>query len=266
VEFVEVKAPLFDYAPQRRLTAGDLLYRPATSLAAMRVEQFLINEGVATFYADPDVMAFNCLTSPLTFDRAGLPIPPTVYCSTTNRAVLRGYVERLGGFPIVMKMLGGEGGVGVVRVDSFPALFSQMDYARACGNHPLLCAFIDNAVHWRLIVIGDRVVAGYRNITEPEDFRTYANNDLSNYQAPIDPKMADIAIRAVRAIKSEFGGVDLLQAPDGQIYLLEANFPCYYPQAQMVAGIDISGMMIDHLIEKAQRMTVTETVGRECEI
>jgi glutathione synthase/RimK-type ligase-like ATP-grasp enzyme len=260
VEFLEIQALQFDYASDRRLAEGDLLYRPAVSVAAMRVEQFLHNKGVATFYANPDQIFYGCITSPLLFERAGLPIPRTIYCSTNSRKMLRNYVERLGGFPIVVKLLGAEGGVGVMRVDSFAALFSQMDYARACGNNPLLCEFIDQAVHWRLIVIGDQVVAGYRNITEPDDFRTYAGDDLSDYQAPIDPEMADIAVRAVRELKYEFGGVDLLRAPSGQTFLLEANFPCYFPQAQMVAGIDISGMMVDHLLEKAERTTVAETV------
>jgi glutathione synthase/RimK-type ligase-like ATP-grasp enzyme len=154
-----------------------------------------------------------------------------------------------------MKMLGGERGIGVMRVDSFPALFSLMDYSRACGSDPLLCAYIEGAVHWRLVVVGDRVVAAYKNITEAEDFRTYAGEDLSDYQAPVDPEMARIAVRATHALGYELGGVDLLQAPDGRIYLLESNFPCYFPQAQLVAGIDISGMMIDHLLGKAGRLT-----------
>jgi glutathione synthase/RimK-type ligase-like ATP-grasp enzyme len=76
---------------------------------------------------------------------------------------------------------------------------------------------------------------------------------LSDYQAPIQPEMADIAVRAARSLKLEFSGVDLLQTPSGQIFALEANFPCYFPQAQLVAGIDISGMMIDHLLEKARK-------------
>ena len=51
VEFVEVYAPAFDFRPARRLPPGDLLFRPATSIAAIRVEQFLAGDGVGTLYA-----------------------------------------------------------------------------------------------------------------------------------------------------------------------------------------------------------------------
>ena len=46
--------------------------------------------------------------------------------------------------------------------------------------------------------------------------------------------------------------MDILEDARGRLFLLEANFPCYYPQAQLVAGTDIAGMMLDHLLKKAQ--------------
>jgi RimK-like ATP-grasp domain/2OG-Fe(II) oxygenase superfamily len=251
IEYLEIDAPLFDYDPASQLTRGDLLYRPAVSLAAIRVEQFLFNEGVATFHAEADAIFYDCLTSPLVYQRKGLPIPRTVFCATADRRVLRGYIEQLGGFPIVLKLLGRSSGIGVIRVDSFPAFFSLMDHCLAQGSKPALCAFVPDAVHWRVIVIGNRAVAAYRNQPARDDFRTYASDEISNYNEPINPALADLAVSAVHALKHEFGGVDILAQPDGRLFLLESNFPCYFPQAQLVAGIDISGMMIEHLLKKA---------------
>ncbi|MBC7909916.1 MAG: 2OG-Fe(II) oxygenase [Pyrinomonadaceae bacterium] len=254
VEYVEVNAPLFDYDPAQRLSKGALLYCPAISTAAHRVEQFLYAQGVATFYADRSGPFFGPLNPTLLYERNGLPIPPTLYCSTANRALLRRHVEQLGGFPIVLKLPGGERGIGVMRVDSFPALFSLVDYMKALGASPLLCSYIDDAAHWRIIVIGKRAVAGYRNHTETDDFRTHARDERSDYEAQPSPALAGIAIRAVACNGYEFGGVDILEAPGGQLFLLESNFPCYFPQAQLVAGIDIAGMMIDYLLRKAKRL------------
>jgi hypothetical protein len=254
VEYLEIDAPLFDYQPARRLTAGALLYRPAISMAAQRVEQFLYAPEAATFYADRAGPFFGCLNPTLVYERAGLPIPKTLYCSTAHRATLRGFVERLGGFPLVVKMAGGERGVGVMRVDSFPALFSLIDYCRALGANPLVCAYVEDAVHWRVIVIGRRAVAVYRNPAEPDDFRTYARDEPGDYDVRVSPAMADLAVRAVALNGCEFGGVDILEQHDGGLRLLEANFPCYFPQAQRVGGVDIAGMMIDYLLRKAQRL------------
>src|SRR5689334_16643417 len=95
VGYVEIDARAFDYAPTRRLAAGDLLYRPAVSQAARQVEQFLYAPGVASFYRRPDGPFVDVTNPPLLFERAGLPIPPTVYVSTGDRALLRQFVEQV---------------------------------------------------------------------------------------------------------------------------------------------------------------------------
>lgn len=254
VEYVEIDAPMFDYDPARRLAAGSMLYRPAISIAAQHVEQFLYAPGIATFYADPSGPFFVCLNQTMVYERAGISIAPTLYCSTGNRTLLRKFVARLGGFPLVLKMPGGERGIGVMRVDSFPALFSLVDYVRALGAHPLICAFIEQAVHWRVIVIGRRAVAGYRNFEETDDFRSHARDEVSPEDVRFSPEMADIAVRAVKSNRYEFGGVDILKQRAGQLFVLEANFPCYFPHAQLVAGVDVAGMMVDYLLRKAKRL------------
>ncbi len=253
IPFVEVDAPSFDFDPDRRLTAGDLLYRPAVSPAAGWVEQFLYAPGVATFYRDADGIFFDPSCAPLLFQHAGLPTARTVYASTTDRTLLKQFVEHVGGLPVIVKMLGGEGGVGVMRVESLPALYSLMDFAHALGRAPLICAYVDDSVHWRVVVVGDRAVAAYRNPPEVDDFRTYASDDTHDVTANPDPALAEVAVRAVAALHLEFGGVDILRHPTGRLYVLEANFPCYFPHAQRVAGIDIAGTMLDFLLAKSRR-------------
>ncbi|HVB39230.1 MAG TPA: hypothetical protein VND92_11855 [Vicinamibacterales bacterium] len=254
VEYVEIHAPLFDYRDERQLQPGELLYRPAISMTAIRVEQFLYVDGVATFYADPEVVYFSPMAAAMLFQRAGLDIPLTFYCPTPDRQLLSGYVERLGGFPVVVKMLGYSRGIGVIRVDSLPALYSVMDFATAEGKTPQLMAYVDDAVHWRLTVVGDRIASAYRNTQEIDDFRTYAGENRDDYTAPVPPGMAELAVGAVRALRYEFGGVDVLQHPSGRLYLLESNFPCYFATAQEAIGTDIAGMMVEHLMAKSAKL------------
>jgi hypothetical protein len=251
LEFVEIDARTFEFEPEDRLGEGDLLYRPAVSLLAQRVEQHLCTTEVATFYADPTDVYFSPTSSPILHQRAGVPVPRTIYCATRDRARLAGYVDRLGGLPIVVKLLGFSGGLGVMVVDTLPSFYSLIDYLVGNGSMPLLCAYVDDAVHWRAVVVGDRMVASYQNRPEHDDFRTYASTDVEDYTAPPPPGLEDVAVRAVRALRIETGGVDVLEHPSGRLYVLEANFPCYFPQAQLVAGVDVAGTMVDHLIAKA---------------
>ncbi len=252
IEFLDIDARSFDYAPERQLRAGDLMYRPAASAAAVRVEQFLWNEGVVTFHARTDGVFFSSQqTSPFRFERAGLPIPRTVSCSTLNRKRIEQYVAHVGGLPLIVKMLGYANGIGVMRVDSFPALFSLLEYELGQGANPLLIQYIPDAINWRLIVLGERVIAWYSKTPLVNDFRAQVTGKPSEFEPVPGATMQDVAVRATHALNLEFAGVDILERTDGKIFLLEANFPCYFFHAQEFGGVDVAGMMIDYLAAKA---------------
>lgn len=251
VTYVPVEVERFDFTEEEELAPGDLLFRPAVSYPACRVEQTLFGPGVATFYADPDALHFDGAAAPLLFARAGLPIPRTVTVLRNDRPLIRRAIERLGGLPVIVKIPGGEGGVGVLRLETWPTLWSVLDHLLASGRLPQLIAYVPDATHWRLVVVGPRVVAAYRNLPYPEDFRTGPSSDPADYEVPEPSPLTDLALRAARAIRRELAGVDVLAHPSGRLYLLEANFPCYFPQAQELAGIDVAGAMVDHLLTRS---------------
>jgi glutathione synthase/RimK-type ligase-like ATP-grasp enzyme len=218
----------------------------------MRVEQALFGPGVATFYAGNDGIFRSVGPDLVMFERAGIPVPKWCWGTTTNRGLLRKCVEFLGGLPIVMKFANTSGGVGVIRIDSLAGLFSTMDHARASGRMPVLMAFVPDAIHWRCVVVGDRVVGFYRNRTDLDDFRTHASDDPADYCVPPKPEILASAVRSAAAIDVEFGGVDILEDPTGRHYVLECNFPCYFARAQIVGKHDVGGAMIDWLRKKVE--------------
>lgn len=256
IEFVHVDPRWFDYTDDRQLQPGELLYRPSVSAVAMRVEQFLCGPGVATFYRNIDGVYFHPSNSTLQFQRAGLPIPRTFPVYHADRQQLDAWVMALGGYPVVLKVMGYSRGIGVMRTDSPESLYSVVDFTLAEGKTPYLCAYVEHAVHWRLVVVGDRVVSGYRNRNDHNDFRTYADTDQEDdFTQPIRDDMASLAVKAVQTLRYEFGGVDVLEHPSGRLYLLESNFPCYFATPQEAVGIDVAGAMLDFLVEKSRRLT-----------
>jgi glutathione synthase/RimK-type ligase-like ATP-grasp enzyme len=158
----------------------------------------------------------------------------------------------MGGFPVILKFPGFSRGVGVTRIDSLASLFSIVDYTLANGNHPVLCAYVHPATHWRAVVVGDRVVSHYRNITDKDDFRTSGSDQEEDYRVPAPAGLEETAVAAVRALGHEFGGVDILEHPSGRLYVLESNHPCYFASAQLAIGTDVSGAMVEHLLHKAK--------------
>jgi hypothetical protein len=254
IEFIEVDAAPFDFEPCFRAEPGDMLYCAGVTVAAGFVEQHLYQQGVATFYLSPEgpvVRKFNPL---LVLQRAGVPVPRWVHVTTRDRDTLRRYVERIGGFPVVLKFPGFSRGTGVMRIDSMPSLFSVLDYTLCNGNYPALCAYVDPAIHWRAVVVGDRVVSHYRNVTEEDDFRTCGSNREQDYRAPAPAGLEDVAVNAVRALGHEFGGVDILEHSSGRLYVVESNHPCYFASAQLAIGTDVSGAIVQYLFEKSKRL------------
>lgn len=252
VLFRRVLASHFGYETEARLPPGSMLFRPAISQASLHVEDFLIRDDVASFYPDATSAHFSC-TSPLrAMERAGVNTPRTFPVASSDASLLASMVERLGGFPVVLKVSGGEGGIGVLRADSMPALRSLVDHLTRSGV-PLMSAYVPGAMHHRVVVVGDRAVATYTNPIREGDFRSSPSADPADYSTDVPPDLAAPAIRAVHAQRIRFGGVDLLRHPSGRVYVLEVNFPCYFPQATH-GGIDVTEAMVDFLIQRARAL------------
>lgn len=240
-----------DAAP---LPPGSLLYRPATSAAAMALERRLFGPGVATFHTDRAGPLFGYVDASPLFARAGLPCPARHAVVTGDRDALRAAVARLGGLPVVVKLPGWSGGVGTLRADSLAGLFSLVDLLLAQGNLPWMMAYVPQSVSWRVVVVGGRAVAACRNAVAEDDFRSHSTEAAADHTTNPPPAIARLAVRAVRALRLELGGVDILAAPDGALWLLESNFPCYFAHAHDIGGIDVAGAMVAHLVAKAGRM------------
>ncbi|MDC2888192.1 ATP-grasp domain-containing protein [Psychrosphaera algicola] len=185
------------------------------------------------------------------FELNDIPIPRTFYLYNKQRDCIDYYVEQLGGYPVILKVLGYSGGVGVMKLESAQSLYSVIDFVCANGTAPLLSSFIPDAVHWRCVVVGEKVVAAYINPPDKGDFRTYGTTDKNEVFEGAGTEIDALAIKAVSVLGYEFGGVDILRHPSGRCYVLEANFPCYYAHAQEIGGIDVAGKIVDYLAEKA---------------
>ena len=59
-----------------------------------------------------------------------------------------------------------------------------------------------------------------------------------------------MAVKAVKTLGLETGGVDLLFDTDGKPFLTEVNFPHDFSMTQKITGIDIAQAMVKHLMSK----------------
>lgn len=245
----------FDFSQPISLTNQDGLYRVSDNADAFLIEKYLLNDQVITLYADYKhgvVDIDNVIEATLLHEKLGLPIIKSLHSLTKNKALLKKYAEFLNGFPIVVKSAGGQHGIGVMRIDSFESLTSVTDYLMAQQDRFILREYIDYVSHARLIVLGDKVIDSIEYKRVANDFRSNAGSDLTVLPKTFSNEIENVAIQAVRSLGYEFGGVDILIDEQGAFYIAEVNFPCYFPRAQHITGVDTSGMIIDYMIEKSR--------------
>ena len=237
------------------LPAGSLLYCVSTTAAAERAERQLWQPGVATFHRRPEGPFVTGVDPLQHFARAGLSVPRAVPVHSNEPAHVAALVAFLGGLPVVVKTPGGEGGIGTLLADSLPALHALLDLLRAQGTTATLLAYVPDAMHLRVIVVGDRALTAYRNPLAENDFRSRPSGDASDYHLPVPPEVEALAVRATQVLGYAFAGVDVLLHGSGRIYLLEANFPCYFPQAERFGRVDVAGAMVEFLRAAAEAPT-----------
>lgn len=96
------------------------------------------------------------------------------------------------------------------------------------------------AMAYRLVVVGDRVVAGEAQVSGVEGWQVVK---------PSHGAVA-MALKAARLMRVEFGSVDLLEGQDGRLVLVALDYPCDFAVQQARSGVDIAGAMVDYLVNK----------------
>jgi glutathione synthase/RimK-type ligase-like ATP-grasp enzyme len=239
------------------LVAGDILYRNSASNRAKNIEKLLMVEGVSTFHKNPGTLFLGRKTSYYQNLKAGVPVIPTYPFLPIDRDELAYSVEFVGGFPLIIKVMGKSKGVGVIKIDSVEGYKSVIDYLVSIDASVLIRKFIPHTHYGRLIVIGDKVVASNRTKVPDNEFRsnTSENTDDNRFSFVFDENIQKIAVEAVSSNGLDFGGVDIIFDSETNLpYVAEVNFPCQFEYAQKITGIDVALLMVDFLLKKSLKV------------
>lgn len=256
IEFIEINVNDFsfhrDYFLDNDKNERGVLYRIASGEQAKNVECKLLseNKNIVTFYKRNKDAFFDSRDISLQglYD---IPIIKTVNFIVNDFVSLKDSVDYLGGFPVIIKVTGRSHGEGVMKIESMESLVSVVGFLKKMDvANMVLREFIDSCRHARMVVLGDNVIDSIEYIAPENDFRTNTGFPLVRKEDFPD-SFKEIAVNAVKAMNCEFGGVDILIDKKNNPHLAEVNFPCYFPRNQLTTGVDISGMMVDFLINKS---------------
>jgi len=264
INYVDLDSEAIDYSAIPQPQRHDFLYN--IGRGSQVLESLMLNKEVTTFYKSfPKVnsnLANTTTLWTLIHEKENLPSPKTIHSLSRDRSLLDNYVEYLGGFPVIIKAIGGTRGVGVIKVESAASLYSIADHLVSLGGNYILRQFIESAATARLVVLGNQVVASVEYIIPNGDFRSNIAGIPNAKPIKLSAGVEETAIKAVDAIDVECGGVDLILDKEGNHYLLEVNYPFSFLTPQFITGTDIAGMMVDYLIEKQRGADEIHLRGR----
>lgn len=236
---------------------GDLLYTTSVQEAPQTLFKLIAStHPVTTVYRSIESLILdgdNVSKATLLHQAKGLPVNKTVFHITRDRQTLQDYVAHLGGYPVIIKSVGGSHGVGVMRFDSAPSLFAGIDFLIGSKGQFVMRQYIEHDAHARIIVLGGEVIDSIEYRKTSDDFRTNVGTAPLVEVKKFDESIEQLAIDAVHALGSDFGGVDIMLDKEGKPHIAEVNNPCFFPRAQKLSGIDIAGKIIDFLIEKSAK-------------
>jgi hypothetical protein len=251
VPFVGLDSLEVDYSDLPRLQPGDMLFNAGRG--SIRLETLLTRPHVATFRTcggarftdNADTTAYCAI-----IESMGLPQPRTIHRLPRNHAGLDSAVEALGGFPVVIKVVGGTMGVGVMIVESMRSLRSIADYIRTTGDEFILRQFIPAAHVARLVVLGDHIVASLKYAIDKQDFRGLPYR-MGGQQMDFGEEVVALAKEASKAAQYEFTGVDILIDEQQRPHVLEVNAPSNFVALEHELGLPVGDMIVTHLRTKA---------------
>lgn len=189
--------------------------------------------------------------------RHNLGLPATVY--TRRPEHVKDCIERVGGVPVVVKLLEGTQGVGVVLAESHRAAESVIEAFQGLEQNILIQEFIKESrgSDLRALVVGRRVVAAMRRQATPGEFRANLHRGGSAAAAKLPPAYRQTALAAARALGLRVAGVDMLESQHGPM-VLEVNSSPGLEGIEKATGADVAGEVIQFIEREAKPVPFAE--------
>lgn len=189
--------------------------------------------------------------------QGGIPVPPSLFVDIPEE--IEECVERLGGMPVIVKLLRGTQGVGVIKVGELDQLRSTVETLWTLGERILLQRYIaeSSGRDLRLFVVGTRVVAAMERESQPGEFRSNLHRGGTGKGVRPDEMMQTVALQAARCLGLGIAGVDLLLSDDGPL-VLEVNSSPGLEGIEAATGRDVARDIVKYLERLPSAALVTD--------
>ncbi len=200
--------------------------------------------------------------------RHNIGIPRTTFVRDKNDVLPA--IERVGGAPVVIKLIEGTQGIGVLLADTVKQAESIIELLQSQKQNVLIQKFVaeSKGKDIRAFVVGDQVVAAMRRTAQGQEFRSNVHRGGLAEPVDLDENYVQTAIRCTQILGLSVAGVDMLEGKDGP-QVMEVNSSPGLEGIETSTGLDVAGAVIDYIaaqvdfpeIDVRQRLTVSKGYG-----
>lgn len=179
-------------------------------------------------------------------------------------------IERVGGAPVVIKLIEGTQGIGVLLAESTKSAEAIIELLQSQKQNVLIQKFVaeSKGKDIRAFVVGDRVVAAMRRVAQGQEFRSNVHRGGVAEAVELSEEYSETAVRAAQILGLRVAGVDMLEGKTGP-QIMEVNSSPGLEGIETCTGLDVAGSVIDYIaaqvdfpeIDIRQRLTISKGYG-----
>jgi ribosomal protein S6--L-glutamate ligase len=245
-----------------RIGASITYYGTAVVRQFQQMEVFSANSADGILNSRDKLRSFQILS------RHNIGIPPTAF--VRDKSDVLPAIERVGGAPVVIKLLEGTQGIGVLLAHTLEVATSMIELLQSQKQNVLIQKFVAESKgrDIRAIVVGNRVVAAMRRVAQGQEFRSNVHRGGRTEAVELDDIYKETAVRATQIMGLGIAGVDMLEGKDGP-QVMEINSSPGLEGIETCSQLDVAGAFIDHIaahvdfpeIDVRQRLTISKGYG-----
>jgi len=179
-------------------------------------------------------------------------------------------IARIGGAPVVIKLIEGTQGIGVLLAETVKQAESIIELLQSQKQNVLIQKFVaeSKGKDGRAFVVGDQVVAAMRRVAQGQEFRSNVHRGGVAEPIELDEQYRETAVRCTQILGLRVAGVDMLEGKDGP-QVMEVNSSPGLEGIEKCTELDVAGAVIDYIaaqvdfpeIDVRQRLTVSKGYG-----
>ncbi|MEN8817857.1 MAG: 30S ribosomal protein S6--L-glutamate ligase [Nonlabens sp.] len=251
---IEKKKPIVIYKDQEIRDIQGVIPRIGASVTFFGtavVRQFEMMKIFTATESQALVRSRDKLRSLQILSRAGLDLPKTVFSNYSKN--VSNVVEKVGGAPLVIKLLEGTQGLGVVLADNKNSAESILEAFNGLQARVIVQEFIKEAkgADLRAFIVDGQVVGAMKRQGKEGEFRSNLHRGGSANIVTLTDEEENAALKAARVMGLGIAGVDMLQSARGPL-ILEVNSSPGLEGIETATGKDIASQIIKYVERNAE--------------